>query len=285
MTPDHTHDNDIERLMRHAFSDAEEQPPASAWEKIERSQASARRRRHLITTIIVAAVLVAATEVAMMLLQPLHDDTLPAQQPASPAATSANDATTVAIPATVAMETAPAASQTHGVTLRGNTSEPRKGATTANVLSIPTASESDAPPATTSREPQPISTITTDDGNLAEVSLPNTAAADTHSTPDTTLRHAPHARPMRPQWLIPNVITPNGDGINDCFVIQGLENYAPVQVVIYTANSRRVYISDDYRNDFCGDGMPAGNYFYVLTVREGPCAGFVRRGTLVVKDQ
>ncbi|MBQ7279138.1 MAG: gliding motility-associated C-terminal domain-containing protein [Bacteroidales bacterium] len=80
--------------------------------------------------------------------------------------------------------------------------------------------------------------------------------------------------------FIPNILTPNGDGYNDCWVIPDLAGYGRVAVQIYTAQSKRVYVSDDYRGDFCGDDLPSGNYFYVLTLREH---NYSRRGVLVIK--
>ncbi|MFO8088178.1 MAG: gliding motility-associated C-terminal domain-containing protein [Bacteroidales bacterium] len=65
---------------------------------------------------------------------------------------------------------------------------------------------------------------------------------------------------------IPNVITPNGDGKNDYFVIKGLENYPGSELIILDRNGKKVYISDNYQNDFDGAGLPRGSYYYILVV-------------------
>lgn len=83
-----------------------------------------------------------------------------------------------------------------------------------------------------------------------------------------------------PTIVIPNLLTPNGDGFNDCWVIPGLEEYGTVQVQIYTAKSQRVFSSTDYHNEFCGDDCPDGNYFYVIGFRD---LNLSRRGVLVIK--
>lgn len=80
--------------------------------------------------------------------------------------------------------------------------------------------------------------------------------------------------------MIPNILTPNGDGINDCWMIPDLAKFGKVSVQIFTAQRKRVYASDEYRGDFCGDDLPSGNYFYVLTIRKN---NYVRRGVLVIQ--
>ncbi len=78
--------------------------------------------------------------------------------------------------------------------------------------------------------------------------------------------------------FIPNVFTPNGDGINDYFVISEKENadYKPVnvfyeasQLVVFNRYGRVVYKSSNYQNDWDGRNLPDGTYFYVLK-----CHGF-----------
>lgn len=83
-----------------------------------------------------------------------------------------------------------------------------------------------------------------------------------------------------PQTLnVPNLITPNGDGYNDCWIIPDLEKYGTARVQIYNAQNRRVYSSNDYKNTFCGDNLPDGNYFYILVL---PDSKITRRGALVI---
>jgi gliding motility-associated-like protein len=62
--------------------------------------------------------------------------------------------------------------------------------------------------------------------------------------------------------LIPNVITPNGDGLNDYFVVEGL--YAPCELVVYNRWGKVVYRNEAYHNTWNGEGANAGVYYYTL---------------------
>ncbi|WP_197031862.1 gliding motility-associated C-terminal domain-containing protein [Hymenobacter swuensis] len=62
--------------------------------------------------------------------------------------------------------------------------------------------------------------------------------------------------------LIPNIITPNGDGLNDVFTVRGLSP-GPWMLTVYNRWGVQVYHARDYRNDW-GAGVPAGQYYYLL---------------------
>ncbi len=63
---------------------------------------------------------------------------------------------------------------------------------------------------------------------------------------------------------IPNVFTPNGDGVNDYFVIDGIEFLPNCHLVIYNRWGRVVYQSDFYKNDWDGGDCAEGTYYYVF---------------------
>lgn len=64
---------------------------------------------------------------------------------------------------------------------------------------------------------------------------------------------------------IPNLFTPNDDGVNDMFVIEGIEHYASPKLVVRDKNNRIVYQSADYQNTWGGENCSDGVYHYEFT--------------------
>lgn len=67
--------------------------------------------------------------------------------------------------------------------------------------------------------------------------------------------------------VISNVFTPNGDGVNDTFVIPGLETYSDTELTIINRWGNVVYQKTNYKNDWDGSGLVEGTYFYVLRAK------------------
>lgn len=69
-----------------------------------------------------------------------------------------------------------------------------------------------------------------------------------------------------------NVITPNGDNKNDRLVFAGLETYPNNELKVFNRWGNIVYETVSYQNDWGGthqgEPLPAGNYYYVLTVNK-----------------
>ncbi|MES2565918.1 MAG: choice-of-anchor L domain-containing protein [Bacteroidota bacterium] len=68
--------------------------------------------------------------------------------------------------------------------------------------------------------------------------------------------------------VIPNVITANGDGINDYFIINGLQNYSGSILSVFNRWGKRIYTNSDYKNDWSPDENN-GTYFYTLNLTDG----------------
>ncbi len=64
------------------------------------------------------------------------------------------------------------------------------------------------------------------------------------------------------------IITPNGDGLNDFFYIQNLELYPENTLIIFNRLGKQIYQQVNYKNDFNGmyEGklLPTGVYFYLM---------------------
>ena len=77
--------------------------------------------------------------------------------------------------------------------------------------------------------------------------------------------------------FIPEGFSPNGDGINDRFVIQGAESYT-VTLRVFNRWGNLVYQSDHYQNEWDGianvgmlisNQLPGGTYFYTVNFNNG----------------
>ena len=62
---------------------------------------------------------------------------------------------------------------------------------------------------------------------------------------------------------IPDIFTPNGDGINDYFYIKHLQG-KDWNIYVYDQSNRLVFQSNDYDNKWDGGDLESGNYLYKL---------------------
>jgi gliding motility-associated-like protein len=90
--------------------------------------------------------------------------------------------------------------------------------------------------------------------------------------------------------FIPEGFSPNGDGINDFFVINLLNKSLTVSLQIYNRWGGLVYANEDYQNNWDGTanqginltdrkGLPDGTYFYIVRLSNGK--NFLRSMTLM----
>ncbi|MBC6698411.1 T9SS type B sorting domain-containing protein [Hymenobacter puniceus] len=66
-----------------------------------------------------------------------------------------------------------------------------------------------------------------------------------------------------------NVVTPNGDNLNDQFIIKNVELYPGNSLAIFNRWGKEVYKTSSYRNTFDASSSPAGVYYYLLTLPDG----------------
>jgi len=74
--------------------------------------------------------------------------------------------------------------------------------------------------------------------------------------------------------IIPTLITPNNDGRNDYFVLQGLETLGSTELVIFDRRGLKVYENNEYDNtweglDYNSNPLPDDTYFYVIRTASG----------------
>lgn len=80
---------------------------------------------------------------------------------------------------------------------------------------------------------------------------------------------------------IPNVFTPNGDGVNDQFIILGIEDCEQHRLIIKNRAGKIVYQSTQYHNDWTAEGLPEGAYFYQFAYKVNGIEE-VRSGALTI---
>ncbi|MDQ4140245.1 MAG: gliding motility-associated C-terminal domain-containing protein, partial [Bacteroidota bacterium] len=66
---------------------------------------------------------------------------------------------------------------------------------------------------------------------------------------------------------IPNIITPNGDGLNDTFELT--MSCLEVDLKVYNRWGKMVYEQANYQNSWDGTDLPEGTYFYQLNSQNG----------------
>lgn len=115
--------------------------------------------------------------------------------------------------------------------------------------------------------------------------LSNNSVADPFARPDTTTLYRVTAYDnlgcsitdsillevsrVEPQPVFANVFTPDGDGINDCFILSDSLRFGRYELQIFNRWGALVFISQRPSgcwngNDAAGNPLPAGVYYYVL---------------------
>ncbi len=71
----------------------------------------------------------------------------------------------------------------------------------------------------------------------------------------------------------PNAFTPNGDGIEDTWVIENIEQYSHCDVRIFDRWGNTVYsptgYNDPWTGNFYGRPLPVATYFYLIDLKDG----------------
>lgn len=280
--------NDIEQLMRKHLKEAEQQAPGDAWESIsQRLDAGiGAPAKHTHRTALVVAVTTAVLLVAGVIYYAVSIPTK---------VTDNQQASTVQnfdIQQQPAVSDSKIVEETPVATAAEPASEEHQSAPKANVVKPSTPVENATTIATSSSKrlppdyvfPSELFDFDTTEWVTEEDEKPvNTKPAVAEKKTEAPTAAAPAKKTEKkqlPYVTIPDAVTPNGDGINDFWVVPDLEKYGTVQVRIYTSRRQKVYSSNDYKNDFCGTGLPDGTYFYEMAFRD---YNTVRRGVLEIK--
>lgn len=81
------------------------------------------------------------------------------------------------------------------------------------------------------------------------------------------------------QLKVPNAFSPNGDGINDFFVVKGIADGQSWSLSVFNRWGGEVYRNRQYNNTFNGKGLDTGIYVYLLKNNR---TGEVIKGTVAL---
>ncbi|KIA93526.1 hypothetical protein OA93_22000 [Flavobacterium sp. KMS] len=98
--------------------------------------------------------------------------------------------------------------------------------------------------------------------------------------------------------IVYNAVSPNGDGVNDTFLIEGIKDYPDNSVEIYNRWGVKVYDAKSYNESDVmfrgysdgrvtvnrGEKLPTGTYFYILRYTKGE-EGKEKSGYLYINNQ
>jgi gliding motility-associated-like protein len=70
-----------------------------------------------------------------------------------------------------------------------------------------------------------------------------------------------------------NAVSPNNDGVNDEWLIPGMQNYPEATVAIYNRYGHKMFESTGYHTPFNGrrngNELPIGTYYYIIDLKRG----------------
>jgi gliding motility-associated-like protein/uncharacterized repeat protein (TIGR01451 family) len=114
-------------------------------------------------------------------------------------------------------------------------------------------------------------------GNYVNVAFLSSIEDKTDDNPDNDSSEAV----VEPICLtVYNEFSPNGDGINETFVIDCIERFPNNRLEVYNRWGNLVFAADSYKNDWGGTSngravvsgsqdLPVGTYYYILDLRDG----------------
>lgn len=101
---------------------------------------------------------------------------------------------------------------------------------------------------------------------------------------------------LQPQKLAPvpadafnikpnNILSPNGDGENDTWTIEHLQDFPDNEVIIYDRGGRIVYQAKNYQNNWTGKVdnllLAEDSYLYIIKLKKGELVG-IKKGFLTI---
>jgi gliding motility-associated-like protein len=88
-----------------------------------------------------------------------------------------------------------------------------------------------------------------------------------------------------PQLFIPTAFTPNGDNVNDSFIVKG-SNISFYRISIYDSENTQLYSSGDimagWDGSYKGKAVPSGSYLWVIDYKDMEATPYKKTGYVEV---
>ena len=85
-----------------------------------------------------------------------------------------------------------------------------------------------------------------------------------------------------------NILTANGDGKNDVWVIKDIEKYPDNEVTVFDRAGRVVFTAKNYQNDWRGylSGFPLSEdtYYYIIKLKKGTQNGLLKGFITIINN-
>jgi gliding motility-associated-like protein len=69
---------------------------------------------------------------------------------------------------------------------------------------------------------------------------------------------------VHPALQVSQLLSPNNDGKNDTWIIQGIESFPNLAVKVFNRWGNEVFYASPYHNDWDGDKLPSATYFWMV---------------------
>jgi gliding motility-associated-like protein len=83
--------------------------------------------------------------------------------------------------------------------------------------------------------------------------------------------------------MVSNVMTPDGDGVNDTWYVENIESFPEAEVSVYDIWGKNIFKKTSYQNDWTGtnnnDILPDGTYYYFITY---PASSKTYKGAITI---
>lgn len=139
---------------------------------------------------------------------------------------------------------------------------PTTPTTSSNTAISPAPSSSTSPINNTQNTQTQNKTVNTAQTNQRNSKTEESSDKVTENTSETSINPDDFAYSSPIVIEIPNIFTPNGDGVNDLFVIKGLENCEKRMLIVKDQKGQTVFQSNRYDNNWDGANLPNGSYYY-----------------------